>query len=76
MPKDIFEGKRELFRGLLIDEYDKLILDNIENIPEALVIRDGMRDFYTKIKENDRYLIGIVFDPKQRNVSRFEVERV
>jgi hypothetical protein len=41
---------------VLIDEYDKPILDNIENIPEALVIRDGMRDFYTKIKENDEYL--------------------
>jgi len=41
---------------VLIDEYDKPILDNIENIPEALVIRDGMRDFYTKIKENDRHL--------------------
>ena len=41
---------------ILIDEYDKPILDNIENIPEALVIRDGMRDFYTKIKDNDGYL--------------------
>jgi len=41
---------------ILIDEYDKPILDNIENIPEALLIRDGMRDFYTKIKDNDRYL--------------------
>ena len=41
---------------ILIDEYDKPILDNIENIPEALLIRDGMRDFYTKIKENDEYL--------------------
>ncbi len=41
---------------ILVDEYDKPILDNIENIPEALVIRDGMRDFYTKIKENDEYL--------------------
>ena len=41
---------------IMIDEYDKPILDNIENIPEALVIRDGMRDFYTKIKENDEYL--------------------
>jgi len=41
---------------ILIDEYDKPILDNIENIPEALIIRDGMRDFYTKIKDNDRYL--------------------
>ena len=42
--------------AILIDEYDKPILDNIENIPEALLIRDGMRDFYTKIKDNDRYL--------------------
>ena len=41
---------------ILIDEYDKPILDNIENIPEALLIRDGMREFYTNIKENDRYL--------------------
>jgi len=41
---------------ILIDEYDKPILDNIENIPEALLIRNGMRNFYTKIKENDRYL--------------------
>jgi Predicted AAA-ATPase/PD-(D/E)XK nuclease superfamily len=41
---------------ILIDEYDKPILDNIENIPQALLIRDGMRDFYTKIKENDEYL--------------------
>ena len=41
---------------IVVDEYDKPILDNIENISEALVIRDGMRDFYTKIKENDEYL--------------------
>jgi hypothetical protein len=24
----------------------------------------------------ERYLIGIVFDPKARNVSRFEVEKI
>jgi len=41
---------------IVVDEYDKPILDNIENIPEALIIRDGIRDFYTKIKENDEYL--------------------
>ena len=41
---------------IVVDEYDKPILDNIEHIPEALAIRDGMRDFYTKIKENDEYL--------------------
>jgi len=31
--------------------------------------------YYEKY-EGERYLIGIVFDPKSRNVSRFEVERV
>ena len=41
---------------IVVDEYDKPILDNIEHIPEALAIRDGMRDFYTKIKEKDEYL--------------------
>jgi hypothetical protein len=41
---------------ILIDEYDKPILDNIENIPEALLIRDGLRELYTNIKDNDRYL--------------------
>ena len=41
---------------ILIDEYDKPILDNIKNIPEALLIRDGMLDFYAQIKDNDRYL--------------------
>jgi hypothetical protein len=41
---------------ILIDEYDKPILDNIQNMPEALLIRDGMRGLYTKIKDNDRYL--------------------
>ena len=41
---------------ILIDEYDKPILDNIEHIPEALLIRDGLCNFYTKIKDNDRYL--------------------
>jgi hypothetical protein len=41
---------------ILIDEYDKPILDNIENIPQALLIRNGLREFYTTIKDNDRYL--------------------
>ncbi|MFZ4801932.1 MAG: ATP-binding protein [Chlorobium sp.] len=41
---------------ILIDEYDKPILDNIENIPAALLIQDGLREFYANIKDNDRYL--------------------
>ncbi|WP_456238409.1 PD-(D/E)XK nuclease domain-containing protein [Pelodictyon phaeoclathratiforme] len=31
--------------------------------------------YYEKY-EGERYLIGIVFDPKQRNVSKFEWERI
>jgi hypothetical protein len=31
--------------------------------------------YYDKYS-GERYLIGIVFDPRARNVSRFEVERV
>ncbi len=30
---------------ILIDDCDKPILDNIDHIPEALIIRDRMRDF-------------------------------
>ncbi len=41
---------------VLIDEYDKPILDNVTNIKESVNIRDGLRDFYTKIKDNDRYI--------------------
>jgi len=41
---------------ILIDEYDKAILDNLEQIEEAKIIRDRIRDFYTKIKESDRYI--------------------
>ncbi|MBT4838417.1 MAG: AAA family ATPase, partial [Methylococcales bacterium] len=41
---------------ILIDEYDKPILDNLNNISQALIIRDALRDFYTKIKDADRYI--------------------
>lgn len=41
---------------LLIDEYDKPILDNITNISIARTIRDKMKDFYSVIKDNDQYL--------------------
>jgi hypothetical protein len=34
-----------------------------------------MMKYYEKY-EGERYLIGIVFDPKARNVSSFEWERV
>jgi hypothetical protein len=41
---------------ILIDEYDKPILDNLDQINEALIIRDALRDFYSKIKDADRYI--------------------
>lgn len=47
-------GKQDVV--ILIDEYDKPILDNINNLPEALRIRDTLRSFYTTIKAMDRYI--------------------
>lgn len=41
---------------ILIDEYDKPILDNIENSAEARRIRDVLKAFYTVIKAADQYL--------------------
>ncbi|MEI6263039.1 MAG: AAA family ATPase, partial [Deltaproteobacteria bacterium] len=41
---------------ILIDEYDKPILDNIENPDLARDIREGLKNFYSVIKDCDRYL--------------------
>jgi len=41
---------------VLIDEYDKPILDNIENKELATQIRDELKSFYSIIKDSDRYL--------------------
>ena len=41
---------------LLIDEYDKPILDNITDLPTANAIRDRLKGFYTTIKSLDQYL--------------------
>jgi hypothetical protein len=41
---------------ILIDEYDKPILDNIENTGEAKRIREALKGFYTVIKAMDQYL--------------------
>ncbi len=40
---------------VLVDEYDKPIIDNIYN-PNALEIRDSLRQFYTVLKSADRHL--------------------
>jgi len=41
---------------ILIDEYDKPILDNVDNIKERDDIKDTLRGFYSMIKANDKYL--------------------
>ncbi|MFA5480711.1 MAG: AAA family ATPase [Candidatus Muiribacteriota bacterium] len=46
-------GKRVV---ILVDEYDKPILDNIENEEIAKEIRDELKGFYSVIKDADEYL--------------------
>ncbi len=41
---------------ILIDEYDKPILDNIHNLEEAKAIRNTLKAFYTTIKSLDAYI--------------------
>ena len=41
---------------ILVDEYDKPILDNIENPEVARVMRDELKNFYSVIKGADEYL--------------------
>ncbi|BBB32966.1 conserved hypothetical protein [Thermotomaculum hydrothermale] len=48
--------KHKLPVVILIDEYDKPILDNIENPEKATEIRDILADFYGVLKGLDEYL--------------------
>jgi len=41
---------------ILVDEYDKPILDNIDNPEVAKSIRDGLVNFYSVIKGSDEFL--------------------
>ncbi|HKK32803.1 MAG TPA: AAA family ATPase, partial [Desulfomicrobiaceae bacterium] len=41
---------------ILVDEYDKPILDNLENTFLAGTLRDGLKDFYSVLKESDAYI--------------------
>lgn len=41
---------------VLIDEYDKPILDNIGRPKEAAQIRDGLKNFYSVIKDSDAHV--------------------
>ena len=41
---------------ILIDEYDKPILDNLEDLPRAEKMRDGLKNFYSVLKDSDAYI--------------------
>jgi hypothetical protein len=41
---------------VLIDEYDKPILDNINNISLAVELREELKNFYSVLKDADQYL--------------------
>ncbi|MDD2809673.1 ATP-binding protein [Rhodoferax sp.] len=41
---------------VLIDEYDKPILDNITNSPVALAMREGLKNLYSVLKGADEHL--------------------
>ena len=41
---------------ILVDEYDKPILDNITDIALATEIREGLKNIYSVIKDSDEYI--------------------
>jgi len=41
---------------ILVDEYDKPILDNITNIETAKEMREGLKNLYSVIKDSDEYI--------------------
>ena len=41
---------------VLVDEYDKPILDNLTDAPVAAAMREGLRDFYSVLKGADAHL--------------------
>ncbi|PSR11078.1 MAG: AAA family ATPase, partial [Bacteroidetes bacterium] len=41
---------------LLIDEYDKPIIDNLDHIPLAEANRDVLKSFYSVLKDSDPYI--------------------
>lgn len=49
-------SSRECQLVVLVDEYDKPILDNITNQAQAIEMREMLKDLYSIIKENDAYL--------------------
>lgn len=53
--------KRNGLIVILIDEYDKPILDSITNLEKTKVMREVLRTFYTMIKSCDNYLRFVFF---------------
>jgi len=47
------EGERVV---VLIDEYDKPILDNITDVPTATAMREALKDIYSLLKDSDAHL--------------------
>ncbi len=57
--KELIQKSNEKYNQkvvILIDEYDKPILDNITDKEVARQMRDAMKDFYGVIKDNDAYI--------------------
>ena len=65
---------RDLIRGLsgqgkvvvLVDEYDKPIIDNIEDTARAVEIREALKGFYAVLKGLDEYLRFVFPTPISR----------
>jgi hypothetical protein len=65
-PDDVIDCFEDLIRRaaekfgrpavILVDEYDKPILDNITHPEQAALIRNGLKNFYSVIKDNDAHL--------------------
>jgi hypothetical protein len=57
--RDFISGMNKQYKEkvvVLIDEYDKPMLDRITDIPKAEANRDVLRDFYSVLKESDEHL--------------------
>ncbi|ADR19598.1 ATP-binding protein [Calditerrivibrio nitroreducens] len=67
---DLIISLKEIYKNpvvVLVDEYDKPILDNIDDTEKAIEIREVLKDFYSVLKASDQYL-KLVF---LTGVSRF-----
>ena len=56
---ELIQNLRAMFEEpvvILVDEYDKPILDNIEKADLAIEIREGLRNIYSVIKDSDAYI--------------------